>query len=103
MYSKSVNTVPRLLLSWENIPPAGVASTYFLYAELVMKKRSIKALRIHRVIMYFIKTKTTSRLHYSGHLPLNTYVSVVCIAAVATELGGIKVCSFLQICLKSKK
>jgi hypothetical protein len=38
----------------------------------------------HRVIMYFIETKTTSGLNYLGHLPLNTYLSVVCIAAVAT-------------------
>jgi hypothetical protein len=37
---------------------------------------------------------------YFCHLPLNTYLSVVCIAAVATELEGIKIHSFLQICLK---
>jgi hypothetical protein len=49
----------------------------------------------HRVIMYFIETKATSRLPYFGHLPLNTYLSVACIAAVATELGGIKIYSFL--------
>jgi hypothetical protein len=52
--------------------------------------------------MYFIKTKATSHLPYLGHLPLNTYLSVVGIAAVATELGGIKIHSFLQICFKSK-
>jgi hypothetical protein len=40
--------------------------------------------------MYFVETKATSRLPYFGHLPLNTYLSVACIAAVATELGVIK-------------
>jgi hypothetical protein len=41
----------------------------------------------HRVIMYFIETKATCCIPYFGHLPLNTYLSVVCIAAMATELG----------------
>jgi hypothetical protein len=54
----------------------------------------------HRVIMYFIETKATSRLPYFGHLPLNTFLSVVCIAAVSTELGGIKIHSFLKTCFK---
>jgi hypothetical protein len=45
----------------------------------------------HRVIMYSIETKATSRLPYFGHPPFNTYLSVVCLAAVATELGGIKI------------
>jgi hypothetical protein len=49
----------------------------------------------HRVIMYLIETKATSRLPYFGHLPLNIYLSVVCIAAVATKLRGIKIYSFL--------
>jgi hypothetical protein len=40
--------------------------------------------------MYFIETKAKSRLPFFGHLPLNTYMSVVCIAAVSMELGGIK-------------
>jgi hypothetical protein len=44
----------------------------------------------HKVIMYFIETKAKSRLPFFGHLPLNTYLSVVCIAAVAMELGGLK-------------
>jgi hypothetical protein len=52
--------------------------------------------------MYFIETKATRRLPHFGHLPLNTYLSVVCIAAVATELGRIKTHSFLQMCFKSK-
>jgi hypothetical protein len=39
----------------------------------------------HRVIMYFIETKATSRLPYFGNLPMNTYLSVVYTAAVATE------------------
>jgi hypothetical protein len=51
--------------------------------------------------MYYIETKATSRLPYFGHLPLKTYLSVVCIAAVAIELGGIKIQSFLKICFKS--
>jgi hypothetical protein len=42
----------------------------------------------HRVIMYFIEAKATSRHPYFGQLPMNTYLSVVFIAAVATELGG---------------
>ncbi len=50
--------------------------------------------RCHRVIMYFIETKATSCLPYFGHLPLNTYLSVVCIAAVATVLGSIKNINF---------
>jgi hypothetical protein len=49
----------------------------------------------HRVIMYYIQTKATNHLPYFGHLPLNTYLSVVCIAAVATELGDIKIYLFL--------
>jgi hypothetical protein len=49
----------------------------------------------HRVIMYFVETKATSRLPDFGHLPLNIYLSVGCIAAVATELRGIKIYSFL--------
>ncbi len=53
-----------------------------------------------RVLMYFIEIKATSRLPFFGHLPLNTYLSVVFIAAVATELGGIKIYSFLQMCFK---
>jgi hypothetical protein len=40
--------------------------------------------------MYFVETKATSRLPYFGNLPLNTYLSVLCKAAVATELGGNK-------------
>jgi hypothetical protein len=44
--------------------------------------------KIHRVIMYLLETKATSRLPYFGHLPLNTYLLVVCIAAEATEMGG---------------
>ncbi len=50
----------------------------------------------HRVIMYSIETKATSRLPYFGHPPFNTYLSLVCLAAVATELGGIKVCTFIS-------
>jgi hypothetical protein len=46
--------------------------------------------------MYFIKTKATSRLPYFGHLPLNTYLSEVCIAAVVKALGSIKIHLFLQ-------
>jgi hypothetical protein len=38
--------------------------------------------------MYFTEAKATSRLPYFGHLPMNTYLSVVYIAAVATELEG---------------
>ncbi len=45
----------------------------------------------HRVIMYSIETKATSRLPYFGHPPFNTYLSVACLVAVATELGGIKI------------
>jgi hypothetical protein len=37
-----------------------------------------------------------------GHLPLNTYLSVVCIAAVATELGGSKYIHFCRF-VSSKK
>ncbi len=60
----------------------------------------------HIVIMYFIETKATSRLPYLGHLSLNTYLSVVYIAAEGTELRGLKyihLCTFvLNICFKSK-
>ncbi len=42
----------------------------------------------HRVIMYFVETKATSRLPYFGHLPVDSYLSVLSIAAVTTELGG---------------
>jgi hypothetical protein len=45
----------------------------------------------HRVIMYFIESKAKSRLPYFGHLPLNTYLSLVYKAAMATELGGIQI------------
>jgi hypothetical protein len=37
--------------------------------------------------MFFIETVTTSRLPSFGCFPLNTFLSVVCMAAVATELG----------------
>jgi hypothetical protein len=40
--------------------------------------------------MYFIETKATSHLFYFGHHPLNMYLSLVCMAAVATELGVLK-------------
>jgi hypothetical protein len=46
--------------------------------------------------MYFIETKATSRLPYFGHLPLNKYLLMVCIAAVATDLGGTKIPSFCR-------
>jgi hypothetical protein len=52
--------------------------------------------------MYFIETKATSCLPYFGNLLLSSYLSVVCRAAVATELSGITTHSFLQICFKSK-
>jgi hypothetical protein len=56
----------------------------------------------HRIIMHFIENKGTSRLSNCGHLVLNTYLSVVCTAAVFTELGCIIIHLFLQICFKSK-
>ncbi len=46
--------------------------------------------------MYFIETKATSRLPYFGHLPLNIYLSLVCIAAVATKLRGL---NFIHFCI----
>jgi hypothetical protein len=58
--------------------------------------------------MYSIETKATSRLPYFGHPPFNTgigtYQSVVCLAAVATELGGIKIL-YIHLCrfVSSKK
>ncbi len=39
--------------------------------------------------MYFIETKATICLPYFGHLPLNTFLSVVCIAGVARKLRAI--------------
>jgi hypothetical protein len=38
--------------------------------------------------MYFTVAKATNRLTYFGHLPVITYLSVVYIAAVVTELEG---------------
>jgi hypothetical protein len=53
----------------------------------------------HRVIMYFVhrdQGNKSSCLPYFGHLPVNSCLSVVYIAAVATELGGIKIHTFQQ-------
>jgi hypothetical protein len=52
--------------------------------------------------MYFVETKATSHLPFFGDLPMNTYLSVVSIAAVAKEFGGIKIHPFLQIFSRQK-
>jgi hypothetical protein len=45
--------------------------------------------------MYFIENRGASRLPFFVHLPLNTYLSVVCIAAVAMERGVLK---YIYLC-----